>query len=75
MSSLTRFVLMLGCANVVMTVAWDAHLKNLSDRPWYVAALLSVGIAVADHLLQVPAPQPLGGALHHGRRPFVFPIA
>ena len=38
-----------------MTFAWYAHLKNLSDRPWYVAALMSWGIALFEYLLQVPA--------------------
>jgi uncharacterized protein (DUF486 family) len=42
-------------SNVFMTFAWYAHLKNLSDRPWYVAALVSWGIAVFEYLLQVPA--------------------
>ena len=32
-------------SNVFMTFAWYAHLKNLSGRPWYVAALVSWGIA------------------------------
>jgi uncharacterized protein (DUF486 family) len=38
-----------------MTFAWYAHLQNLSDRPWYVAALASWGIALFEYLLQVPA--------------------
>lgn len=38
-----------------MTVAWYAHLKNLSSKPWYIAALLSWGIALFEYLLQVPA--------------------
>jgi uncharacterized protein (DUF486 family) len=42
-------------SNVFMTFAWYAHLKNLSDRPWYVAAILSWGIALFEYLLQVPA--------------------
>jgi uncharacterized protein (DUF486 family) len=42
-------------SNVFMTFAWYAHLKNLSERPWYVAALLSWGIALFEYLLQVPA--------------------
>jgi uncharacterized protein (DUF486 family) len=42
-------------SNVFMTFAWYAHLKNLADRPWYVAALLSWGIALFEYLLQVPA--------------------
>ena len=55
MSPTLRFVLLLSCSNVFMTFAWYAHLKNLSDRPWYVAALLSWGIALFEYLLQVPA--------------------
>jgi uncharacterized protein len=43
------------CSNVFMTFAWYAHLRNLSDRPWYIAALLSWGIALFEYLLQVPA--------------------
>ena len=38
-----------------MTVAWYAHLRNLSGRPWYIAALVSWGIALFEYLLQVPA--------------------
>ncbi|MCC7052780.1 MAG: DMT family protein [Gemmatimonadaceae bacterium] len=55
MSPLLRFVLLLGCSNVFMTFAWYAHLKNLADKPWYVAALVSWGIALFEYLLQVPA--------------------
>ena len=43
------------CSNVFMTFAWYAHLKNLADRPWYVAAVVSWGIALFEYLLQVPA--------------------
>lgn len=42
-------------SNVFMTFAWYAHLKNLASRPWYIAALLSWGIALFEYLLQVPA--------------------
>jgi uncharacterized protein len=38
-----------------MTFAWYAHLRNLADRPWYVAALVSWSIALFESLLQVPA--------------------
>lgn len=38
-----------------MTLAWYGHLKNLATSPWYVAALISWGIALAEYLLQVPA--------------------
>jgi uncharacterized protein len=42
------------CSNVFMTFAWYAHLKNLADKPWYLAALVSWGIAFFEYLLQVP---------------------
>lgn len=42
-------------SNVFMTFAWYAHLKNLADRPWWIAALASWGIALFEYLLQVPA--------------------
>jgi uncharacterized protein len=46
---------MLAASNVFMTFAWYAHLKDLSAKPWYVAALVSWGIALFEYLLQVPA--------------------
>ena len=42
-------------SNIFMTFAWYGHLKNLSAKPWYVAALVSWGIALFEYLLQVPA--------------------
>lgn len=47
--------LLLVCSNVFMTFAWYAHLKDMAARPWYVAALVSWGIALFEYLLQVPA--------------------
>jgi uncharacterized protein (DUF486 family) len=38
-----------------MTFAWYAHLRNLGDKPWYLAAVASWGIALFEYLLQVPA--------------------
>jgi hypothetical protein len=38
-----------------MTFAWYGHLKNLSSKPWIIAALVSWGIALFEYLLQVPA--------------------
>lgn len=55
MTPLVRSVALLACSNVFMTSAWYAHLKNLSTRAWYVAALASWGIACFEYLLQVPA--------------------
>ncbi len=48
-------VLLLIASNVFMTFAWYGHLKNLADRPWFIAALVSWGIALFEYLLQVPA--------------------
>jgi len=42
-------------SNIFMTFAWYGHLKNLSAKPWIVAALVSWGIALFEYLLQVPA--------------------
>jgi uncharacterized protein (DUF486 family) len=47
--------LLLVASNVFMTFAWYAHLKNLSAQPWWIAALASWGIALAEYLLMVPA--------------------
>ncbi|MEO8622291.1 MAG: DMT family protein [bacterium] len=55
MPVIVRTVGLLVLSNVFMTFAWYAHLKNLNDRPWYIAALLSWGIALFEYLLQVPA--------------------
>lgn len=46
---------LLALSNVFMTFAWYAHLKELSSRPWVIAALLSWGVALFEYLLQVPA--------------------
>ena len=48
-------ILLLVASNVFMTMAWYGHLKNLATAPWYLAALVSWGIALAEYLLQVPA--------------------
>ena len=47
--------LLLAASNVFMTFAWYAHLRNLNDRPWWIAALASWAIALFEYLLQVPA--------------------
>ena len=54
-SVVLRTTVLLICSNVFMTFAWYAHLRNLSGRPWYVAAIVSWGIALFEYLLQVPA--------------------
>ena len=55
MSVLVKTTLLLAASNVFMTFAWYAHLKNLNDRKWYIAAITSWGIALFEYLLQVPA--------------------
>jgi uncharacterized protein len=50
-----RTVLLLVLSNVFMTFAWYAHLRDLRAKPWYVAALVSWGIALFEYMLQVPA--------------------
>lgn len=46
---------LLVCSNVFMTFAWYAHLKELGNKPWIIAALVSWGIALFEYLFQVPA--------------------
>ena len=52
---IVRVIALLICSNVFMTFAWYGHLKNLANKPWYIAALISWGIALFEYLLQVPA--------------------
>jgi uncharacterized protein (DUF486 family) len=55
LSPVVTSVALLAASNVFMTFAWYAHLKNLSAKPWWIAALASWGIALFEYLLQVPA--------------------
>lgn len=55
MPAIIPTTLLLIASNVFMTFAWYAHLRNLSDKPWYIAALVSWGIALLEYFLQVPA--------------------
>lgn len=48
-------IILLTISNIFMTFAWYAHLKELSHKPWIIAALVSWGIALFEYLLQVPA--------------------
>lgn len=52
---LLQTVILLVLSNVFMTFAWYGHLKNLQSKAWYIAAILSWGIALFEYLLQVPA--------------------
>jgi uncharacterized protein (DUF486 family) len=55
MPIILRTSLLLVASNLFMTYAWYGHLRNQSHRAWYVAALVSWGIALFEYLLQVPA--------------------
>jgi uncharacterized protein (DUF486 family) len=52
---LAQTVVLLTLSNVFMTFAWYAHLRDLSARPWFIAAIVSWVIALFEYLLQVPA--------------------
>jgi uncharacterized protein (DUF486 family) len=51
---LQTILLLLG-SNIFMTFAWYSHLKNLGQKPWYIAVLASWGIALFEYTLMVPA--------------------
>ena len=52
---LVQTIVLLTISNVFMTFAWYAHLKELSAKPWFIAAVLSWAIALLEYLFQVPA--------------------
>jgi uncharacterized protein len=55
MTVLFQTAVLLILSNVFMTFAWYAHLKDLNGKAWYIAALVSWGIALFEYMLQVPA--------------------
>ncbi len=55
MPVIARTIALLLISNIFMTFAWYAHLRNLAQRPWLIAALVSWGIALFEYLFQVPA--------------------
>jgi uncharacterized protein (DUF486 family) len=55
MPPILQTVLLLTLSNVFMTMAWYGHLKTMNHRAWWIAALVSWGIALFEYLLQVPA--------------------
>ena len=55
MRSVPLTILLLTCSNVFMTFAWYAHLRDFSAKPWFIAVLVSWGIAFFEYVLQVPA--------------------
>jgi uncharacterized protein (DUF486 family) len=55
MSVILKTTALLAISNVFMTFAWYAHLKELSAKPWYIAAVVSWGVALFEYMFQVPA--------------------
>jgi len=55
MSTLLKTTLLLTISNVFMTFAWYAHLRDLKSKPWFIAAVISWGVALAEYMFQVPA--------------------
>lgn len=55
MSVVVRTTILLVISNIFMTFAWYGHLKNLISRPWFIAAIVSWGIAFFEYMVQVPA--------------------
>jgi uncharacterized protein (DUF486 family) len=55
MPVIVKTAALLVMSNVFMTFAWYAHLKNLGDKKWYIAAIVSWGIAFFEYMIQVPA--------------------
>ncbi len=55
MKNAVYLIVGLSLSNLFMTFAWYAHLKNMASKPWFIAALVSWGIAFFEYMLQVPA--------------------
>ena len=53
--TLAATVTLLAASNLFMTFAWYGHLKHMQASPWYIAAIVSWGIAFFEYMLQVPA--------------------
>ncbi len=65
MTVIIKSALLLTLSNLFMTFAWYAHLKNLSGKPWYLAALASWG----DSSPRIPDPGPGQPHRVHGHEP------
>jgi len=55
MPTVVQTILLLTLSNIFMTFAWYGHLGSLKEKPWFLAVLISWGIAFFEYLLQVPA--------------------
>ena len=55
MPVVARTAILLTISNLFMTFAWYGHLRSLNAKPWFVAALVSWGVALFEYMFQVPA--------------------
>jgi len=55
MNQILTTAVLLVLSNVFMTMAWYGHLQDLKHKPWFIAAVISWGIALFEYLIQVPA--------------------
>jgi len=53
--TLLQTVALLTLSNLFMTFAWYGHLRTMKASAWWVAALVSWGIALLEYLIMVPA--------------------
>jgi uncharacterized protein len=62
-----RTIILLLLSNIFMTFAWYAHLKDLRTAPWFIAVLVSWGLAFFEYMLQVPANRARYGTFNLGQ--------
>ena len=55
MNPIVTTIVLLLFSNIFMTFAWYAHLKEMGDKPWILAAFVSWGVALFEYMFQVPA--------------------
>lgn len=55
MGNIISTVSLLVCANIFMTFAWYAHLKNFASKPLIFVILISWIVALFEYMFQVPA--------------------
>lgn len=53
--TLIKTILLLSAANLFMLFAWYGHLRNLGEKPLWIAIIASWSIAFLEYCLQVPA--------------------
>lgn len=53
--TVAKTIALLVIANVFMTFAWYAHLRDLRSKPLIIAVLVSWGVAFFEYIFQVPA--------------------